>query len=80
MFCIQAHMKKIRKYQIAKKAGISAGFFSDILNGNKRPRYATAKRIARATSTSPILWVDGSPENMQRAVLKFSLLKSEQKR
>jgi len=51
----------------AKEIGISQGFFSNILAGRRRPHYRVGKDIARITGTSVDLWMEGSPEEIQKA-------------
>jgi len=53
---------------IAKKSSISPAFLSEIINNKKRPSWATAKRLAKATSTSPELWLDGDTESIRAAL------------
>lgn len=63
----------IRKYQIAKMAGIAPSHFSDITNGKARPHWKTAGRLARVTNTNRELWLEGTPKEIQQAVLIFQL-------
>jgi len=53
---------------LAKKAGISQGYLSNILAGRRRPHYKKAKVIANVTDTSVYLWMEGSPEQMWQAI------------
>jgi len=55
---------------LAKEIGISQGFFSNILCGRRRPHYKTAKKLAAVTNTDPILWLEGSPEEIKQALSK----------
>ena len=66
-------MPVIRKYQIARLAGISPGFLSDISNGKTRPHWKTAKRLARITNTRKTLWLEGTPQEIQQAILLYML-------
>jgi len=54
--------------KIAKQSGISQGFLSNIIRGERRPHYKTAKKIAAATDTDPVLWLEGSPEQIKNAL------------
>jgi len=56
--------------KIAALAGISQGFFSNILCGRRRPHYKTAKKLAAVTNTDPILWLEGSPAEIKQALSK----------
>jgi len=56
--------------ELAKKIGISQGFLSNILCDRRRPHYKTAKKLASATNTDPILWLEGSPEEIKQALSK----------
>ena len=61
---------KITITKRALEAGISQGFLSNILCGRRRPHYKTAKKLAAATNTDPILWLEGTPEEIRQAILK----------
>ena len=52
----------------AIKIGISQGFLSNILTGRRRPGYKMAKKIGVATRTSPILWLEGTPDEIRHAL------------
>lgn len=58
-------MRKIRQYQIAKQAGISAPMFCEIVNGKARPSWKTAKRIAEVTKSDPVDWMESPPEKLR---------------
>jgi|GEM_PF-2794668 len=70
-FCVYAN-KKVFSYKtkkaIAEKAGISAAFLTELTSGKKRPSWPTAKNLAAATGTSPVLWMDGGPGDIQNAI------------
>jgi transcriptional regulator with XRE-family HTH domain len=59
---------KINQTQIAKLIGISQPYLSEILGGKKRPSWKTAKRLAEATGTAPVLWMDGTPDEIKAAL------------
>jgi transcriptional regulator with XRE-family HTH domain len=61
---------KITITKIAAMAGISQGFLSNIICGRNRPHYKTAKNLAAATNTEPVLWLEGSPEEIKKALSK----------
>lgn len=54
--------------KIAKRAGISAGHLSDIINNKKRPSWSTAKRLAKTTETWPELWLEGDTLSIRTAL------------
>jgi transcriptional regulator with XRE-family HTH domain len=45
--------------QIAKKGRLSLSGLSNILTGNRRPSWPTAKRLEAATGISAVDWIDG---------------------
>jgi len=61
-------MKRGMQKQIAQNAGISAPYLNQILFGKKRPSWATAKKLAIATSTDPVLWLDGAIDEIRNAL------------
>jgi len=54
--------------QIAEKAGITPAFLNAIIKQGARPAWKTAKRLADATGTDPILWMEGSPQQIISAI------------
>lgn len=58
----------MKQCEIAKKANISESFLSEILNGIKRPRWPKAKILAQITGTKTDLWMEGTPEQLQKAI------------
>lgn len=56
---------------IAKQSSISPAFLSEIINNKKRPSWVTAKRLAKATSTTPELWLDGDTESIREALSEY---------
>lgn len=67
-------MKKLKRGLatiIKRRTGYSHPYISDILNGKiKLDTWSTAKRFAKATSTMPILWLEGSQEDIVTQVEK----------
>jgi transcriptional regulator with XRE-family HTH domain len=63
---IMRTMKKKTQRILAQKAMISEPFLSLIVNGERRPSWKVAKRLAAVTKTKPELWLEGEPEHMQR--------------
>jgi len=61
-------MKKLTQRELAGKSHISEAYMSQILAGNRRPRWPVAKRIAQAANTPVELWMEGSPDEMREAL------------
>jgi transcriptional regulator with XRE-family HTH domain len=59
----------MNQVEIAKKAGISQGFVSLILTGQRRPDWDLAKLLAEITKTDVALWMEGD-ESEKREALK----------
>jgi transcriptional regulator with XRE-family HTH domain len=59
---------KLTQTYIANKAGVSQQLVSAIIRGKARPSWKTAKLLARATDTTPELWLDGSSDQIKAAV------------
>lgn len=57
--------------QLAEKIGISQPYLNLIINGRKKPQWDTAKAIATATGTEPVLWLDGSIADRRSAIEKM---------
>lgn len=61
-------MKHGFKIKLARKVGISGAFVGQIIKGKNRPHYKTAKKLAEVTNTDPILWLEGTPEEIKHAL------------
>ncbi len=62
-------LKRGIQTKIKQATGFSAAYISDILNGKVRlTSWPTAKTFAAATNTTPYLWLEGSPEDIQTGV------------
>lgn len=68
---------KVNQSEIAKKAKISPAMLSMILSGKKRPSWVTAKKLATATGTDPVLWIDGSSNQIREAVVEHFNLREK---
>ena len=55
---------KTTQSMIARQAQISPTHLTLILKGVKRPSWKAAKRLATATNTSPVFWMDAPPDMM----------------
>ena len=63
-------MKKINYSKIAKQAGFSRQYLCNILAGRKKPSYKTAKSLSTVTQTDPIIWLEGTPDEIRQAISK----------
>lgn len=59
-------MKKRTQAEIARAAGISEAFMCQLAKGLRRPSWPTSKKLAQATGTDPVLWLEGTPEEIQK--------------
>jgi transcriptional regulator with XRE-family HTH domain len=58
----------LKQVELAKKAGITEGMMSFILNGERRPSWDVAKKLAAATGTDPHLWMESETEAKIKAI------------
>ena len=61
-------MKAQNQKQIAIDVGISESFLSQIIKNIRRPSWRTAKLLAKSTGTDPVLWLDGTTEQIREAL------------
>ena len=61
-------MKHGIQKQIAEKANITPAFINAIIRQGVRPSWKTAKRLAAATDTDPVLWMEGTEEEIVSAI------------
>ena len=54
--------------EAAKKAGITQGFISLILTGQRRPDWDVAKTLAELTKTEVALWMEGDETEKRDAL------------
>jgi len=59
---------KITQNDIAEQAGVTPSFLSRLLAGERRPNWQTAKRLAAATGTDPVLWLEAEAAELRRVV------------
>jgi len=50
----------MKQIELSKRAKISNGYLSQIINRDRYPSWPVAKRLASATCTTPILWLEGT--------------------
>ena len=63
-------MKKYTQANIARQIRVSEAFLSQLANGLRRPSWPTAKKLAKVTDTDPVLWLEGTPEQIKQALSK----------
>ena len=54
--------------ELSKIVGISQGYLSQIISRERTPSWRIAKKLAEMVNTSPLLWLEGSPEQMRAAL------------
>jgi transcriptional regulator with XRE-family HTH domain len=68
---------KMNYSKIAETIGISKQALSNIIHGRRRPSWGTAKKIACVTGTDPVLWLEGAPCEIKRAIDLFKYINSK---
>jgi len=61
--------------ELAFATGLSVSFISQIVNRKRSPSWETAKRLAQATGTEPVLWLEGSAGEVEAALAFFKARK-----
>jgi len=54
--------------EAAKKAGITQGFLSLIVTGQRRPAWSLAKALAELTKTDVAVWMEGDEQKKRDAL------------
>ncbi len=57
--------------KLVKATGKSSGYISEIINRKKRPSWDLAKKLAEATGTSPVLWMEGTTADIKAAIAEL---------
>ena len=65
-------MKHGTKTILSKKIGVSSAYIGMIVNGKRLPSWRTAKKLAKATGTDPVMWMEGTPEEKYSAISEKS--------
>ena len=65
-------VETMKQSEIIKKldGAISVGHLSDCINGKARPSWGLAKKLAKATGTHAVIWLDGTPAQIKKAISK----------
>ncbi|MBT3178044.1 MAG: helix-turn-helix transcriptional regulator [Desulfobacula sp.] len=61
-------MKKLTQTFIAQQIGVSSAYVNYLVNCKKRPNWQTAKKLAEVTKTDPILWLEGTSDEIKQAL------------
>lgn len=61
-------MKRMTQIYIAKKIGVSPTFINSLVKTEKRPSWKRAKQLAEITGTDPVLWLEGSSDEIRAAI------------
>ena len=61
-------MKTKTYTEIANQVGVSVTYIHYLVNTKKRPNWKRAKQIAEVTGTDPVLWLEGSSEEIRQAL------------
>jgi transcriptional regulator with XRE-family HTH domain len=65
--------RKIKQRDVARELGIKESYLSEMLNGKRRPSWDVAKRCALKTHSSPLVWMEGTKEDIRNLlVIAFS--------
>lgn len=65
-------MKRIKQKDLAKQLGLSASYICEVLNRKRRPSWDVAKKLARATGSSPVVWMEGSADDLKNLLMAVS--------
>ncbi len=60
--------KTINQIQIARDSGVSQPMLSQILSGQRRAAWGTAKKLALVTGVPEIIWLEGTLEEIWEAI------------
>jgi len=58
----------MKQYELAKKAGLNPSYLNTVIRRWRKPSWDTAKKLAAITETDPALWMDGTEEEIRRAI------------
>ena len=60
-------MKTTQTY-IASELGVSVQYVNSLVVTKKRPNWKRAKQLAKITGTDPVLWLEGSSDDIRSAL------------
>ena len=58
----------MKQIELSKKARISNPYLSQIISRVRKPSWPVAKRLGEASGTSPVLWLEGSTEQIRQVL------------
>ena len=61
-------MKTITQSDIARALNVSVAFINQLVTTKKRPSWKRAKDLAKITGTTPELWLEGSADEIRKAI------------
>ena len=59
---------KFKQKEFAEKTGLSRSYICEVLNKKRRPSWDVAKCLANETGTSPMLWMEGTVDDIKNAL------------
>lgn len=65
-------MKHGFQIKLAEKTGLSEGFISLMLRGERRPGWDNAKRLAEVTNSDPAIWMELDLKKIEAALTEWS--------
>jgi transcriptional regulator with XRE-family HTH domain len=60
---------KIKQKDVARELGIGEAYLSELLNGKRRPSWDIAKRCALKTHSSPLVWMEGTKDDIRNLLM-----------
>jgi len=61
----------MKQKDIANETGMSRSYICELVSTKKRPSYKTAKKLFRKTGVLPLVWLEGSSEEIRSALEKI---------
>ena len=68
---------KITQTSLAKALNVSTAYINYLVNCKKRPNWKTAKKLSEITKTDPVLWLEGTAEEIKAALEQLNSLSKE---
>lgn len=62
---------KLTQTYLADSLKVSKPFINRIVKAKQRPNWTRAKQLAEVTGTRPDLWLEGSEDEIKKALKKF---------
>jgi transcriptional regulator with XRE-family HTH domain len=61
--------RKIKQRDVARDLGLKESYLSEMLNGKRRPSWDVAKRCALKTQSSPLVWMEGTKDDIRNLLI-----------